>query len=574
MSATQDAGNGGDRTVAEVLVDYLARAGVKDVFGVAGSTIMPILDGMATDGRINYVGARYELSAAEMASGYARASASLGVVMTHCGPGATSALTAMVGAARDGVPLLLITGNEESQTLVRQPYHDWEILRVMGTITPFSYQISRADELPHVVRRAVGEAVRGVTQAVHIDLPEDIALQTVPAEDVEAWLHDVDPVLASVAAAGAVPLSRPVPNPDEVERAAGLLADARTPLVVLGETLQWYPAKAEVVGRCAALGIPFVTSHGGRGGIGDADGYAGTIGRFGSRDANALVGEADVILALGAELSDIDTVRWRVFDPEARIIAVHPDPTRIDRRVAPTLGVMADVDEFLRVLAPRLEERGAEVSSSWRERAGEVDRSNGPLGDTSHAQDAPIDARLVAATIEAAPDSWVVTADPGFGPLTLLPTADFGGSRFLYAYSLGAMGFAVPSAIGATIAEGVEGAVAVVGDGSLFMSLSSLESIASLDVPVVVIVLDDGGFGSQRKKQLEGYGRNVGVDYENPDIAAIAAAMGIESRWIETPDDVDELCRSLPGRKRGVVAVVKRDREQKGNWYEGSNRRR
>jgi thiamine pyrophosphate-dependent acetolactate synthase large subunit-like protein len=136
------------------------------------------------------------------------------------------------------------------------------------------------------------------------------------------------------------------------------------------------------------------------------------------------------------------------------------------------------------------------------------------------------------------------------------------------------MGFAVPNAIGATVCEGVEGALAVVGDGSLFMSLSSLESIASLDAPVVVIVLDDGGFGSQRKKQQEGYGRNVGVDYVNPDIAAITSAMGIEAKLVESADDIAELCDSLSGRKRGMVAVVKRSPTQEGKWYEGSLRRR
>lgn len=564
---------GGIRTVGEILVDLLARAGVDTVFGVAGSTIMPVLDALVDDDRVRYVGARYELSAAEMASGYARASARIGVVMTHVGPGATSCVTALAGAARDGVPLLLITGNEESQTLVRQPYHDWDLRGVMSSLTAFTYQISRPDELPHALRRALGEALRGVTRPVHIDLPEDIALARVDPEDATAWLADIEPVLAGVAGVPAVPISRPAPGSAEVTAAVELLAGANAPMVVVGEAMRWSADAGAIFDRCEQLGLPYATTFGARGGVGDRPGYVGTIGRFGSKDTTALLGDADVVLALGAELSDVDTVRWRNPAPTARIIAVHVDAGKIDRRLPATVGVLADVEEFLRAVIPVAEQKGVTTPEAWRGRAARVRRSNNAAGPD--ANDHPtLDALLVARAIEAAPDDWVVACDPGLGPLTLSRPANFGGSRFLYAFGLGAMGFAVPSTIGAVHADGVAGGLAIVGDGSLFMSLSSLESISSLGVPVVVLVLDDGGFGSQRKKQQEAYGRNAGVDYENPDIAAIAAAMGIEASWIESPDDVQALCDSLPGRTSGLVAVVRRAREQEGTWYEGSVRRR
>jgi thiamine pyrophosphate-dependent acetolactate synthase large subunit-like protein len=115
----------------------------------------------------------------------------------------------------------------------------------------------------------------------------------------------------------------------------------------------------------------------------------------------------------------------------------------------------------------------------------------------------------------------------------------------------------------------------VIGDGSFFMSLSSLESIASLDVPVVVVVLDNGGFGSQREKQHEAYGgRTVGVDYDNPDIVAIGNALGIASRWITSGDDVEEACAGLAGRKHGALLAVRRTTASEVTWYEGSARRR
>lgn len=563
-----------DRTVSEVMVDMLARAGVRHLFGVAGSSIMPLLDALESDGRIEYVGARYELSAAEMASGYARATSRLGIVMTHVGPGATSVITAMAGAVRDGVPMLLITGNEESETLSRQPYHDWDLMAVMAPLTAFSYRITRPDELPHVLRRALGEALRGVARPVHIDLPEDIGLLPVDAATAAGWLATIEPVLASMAAARAIPLSRPAPSPEEVGAVVELLAGAQRPMVMVGESIHMARDLTAFYDLCDELGIPYATTFGARGGVGSRKGYVGSTGRFGSKDTTALLGRADVVLTLGAEMTDVDTTRWRVPSPEARIVAVHSDAGKIDRRFAPTIGVMADMEEFLRAVVPAALGRGLAVDPAWLADAAAVDRSNGPVGAPAKAPDAPLDAQLVARMIEGAPDSWVVACDPGFAPLTLSAPADFGGTRFLYAYGMGAMGFSVPALLGATTADGVDGGIAVIGDGSLFMSLSSLESVASLGRPVVVLVLDDGGFGSQRKKQQEGYGRNVGVDYVNPDIAAIGAAMGIESMWIESTEDIDRLVASLPGRTTGALAVVKRDRVQKGTWYEGSMKRR
>lgn len=560
-------------TVAELLVRLLARAGVDTMFGVAGSTIMPLLD--AVDGAgIRYVGARYELSAAEMASGYARATGRLGVVATHVGPGATSCVTALAGANRDGVPLLLITGNEESDTLARQPYHDWDLQGVMPSLTAFTYRLTRPDELPHALRRALTEAVRGAPRPVHLDLPEDLALTHVSDEDVATWTAEIAPTLATIADAPVAPIGRPAPAPRDVTSAVDLLAAADRPMMLVGEAIRWATDPAAVFDACERLGVPYATTFGARGGVGDRPGYVGTVGRFGSTETTALLGDADVVVALGAELTDVDTVRWRNPTRQARLVAVHVDAGKIDRRLPATLGVVADVEEFLAALVPAATDRGVAATGSWSERAATVDRTAGPVGDPSAGDDPPLDALLVARAIEAVPDDWVVACDPGFAPLSLSAPAEFGGSRFLYAFGLGAMGFAVPGLIGATQAQDVSGGLAVIGDGSLFMSLPSLESIASLDAPVVVIVVDDGGFGSQRKKQQEGYGRNVGVDYDNPDIAAIATAMGIEARWVTTRDEVDEFTRSLPGRTEGAVVVVRRPREQQGTWYEGSSRRR
>ena len=537
--------NDGNLTVADILVDYLVDAGVNEVFGVAGSTVMPILDAIATDGRINYIGARYEQSAADMASGYARASGRLGVVMTHVGPGATSVFTAMVGAARDGVPLLLITGNEESDTLARVPYHDWDILGVMSKVTNFSQRLSRAADLPHVLRRGLGQATRVVTQPVHIDIPEDIALERITGDEAREWLPYVSPTLDALKRSGTAPINRPAPAQGDIRSAVDCIAAARRPVLVVGESSRHLPGSA-VTDLCNELGIPYATTHGRRGAEKSDAHYVGTIGRFGDSAATGFVKDADLVVSLGAELTDVDTGRWRVPAAETTKIIVHPDGDRVDVRYAPDVGVVADVEQFLLAMQRELLDRETTVDAGWIDRAqGLSARANGQDGETGAVDDPDqtLDALLVKTAIESIPDTWAIAIDPGFGALTLTGAAKPRSCKFLYPYGFGYMGFAVPNAIGAVQSGAVDGALVVIGDGAFFMSLSSLESIASLNSRVVVIVLDDGGFGSQRKKQSEGYGgRNVGVDYDNPDIAQIGAALGLEAMWMRSGDDVSTFC--------------------------------
>lgn len=566
---------GAPLTVADILVDYLVDAGVTEVFGVAGSTIMPILDSIATDGRIKYVGARYEQSAADMASGYARASGRLGVVLTHVGPGATSVFTAMVGAACDGVPLLLITGNEESDTLSRKPYHDWDILGVMSTVTNSSQRLSRAADLPHMVRRALGKATRVVTQPVHLDIPEDIALERISSDEVQEWSSHVAPTLSALRTAVTAPISRPAPSESDIRTTVDLVIAANKPVLIVGESPRHLPGST-VTGICNELGMPYATTHGRRaGGEGDPR-YVGTIGRFGSDAATEFVNDADLVISLGAELTDVDTKRWRIPTADSTKIIVHPDGDRVDLRYAPEVGVVADVEQFLLAVQLELAERECAVDPDWLDRAGSLSSdANSPSDEVGVDDDheLPLDALLVKSAIESIPDTWAIAIDPGFGSLTLTGAARPRSCKFLYPYGFGYMGFAVPNAIGAVQSGAVDGALVVIGDGAFFMSLSSLESISSLNSRVVVIVLDDGGFGSQRKKQSEGYGgRIVGVDYENPDIAQIGAALGLEAKWMRSSDDVSAFCQSLSVRTDGALVVVSRSREQQGSWYEGTVR--
>lgn len=554
-------------TVAEVLVDLLARAGVRDVFGVAGSTVMPVLDAIADDDRIRYLPARYEQSAADMASGYARVSGRLGVVLTHVGPGVTSCLTSSAAAVREGVPLLLVTGNEESATLVREPYHDWSSTQVLPALVGFSHRVTQPAELPHVFRRAVGQAVRAVPQPVHIDLPEDVALARVSRAEVEQWYADVLPVLGQLTACSRAPVSRPAPNRRDLNRVVELLAGAARPLLLLGEAVQWCAQPSAVLRACTGLGVPYAATHGGRGGVAADPSYVGVVGRFGSRAATALLADADVVVALGAELSDVDTVGWRVRPGGADgLVVVHPDARKVDLRTAAAVGVVADVGEFVEALAGELAGHDLAVHEDWLARVSATDGRDGQLGAGAQRS---LDALLVERVLAAAPESWAVALDPGFGALTTVAGVSVGHRPFLYPYGFGYMGFAVPHALGAVASGVVDGAVAVVGDGAFFMSMASVESVASLRLPVVVVVLDDGGFGSQRQKQREAYGRNFGVDYENPDIAAVATALGLRACWVDDLAGVEEVCAGLPGRTAGMLVAVKRGSQQQTSWYEG-----
>ena len=546
------------RHVADLVVRLLASAGVTDWFGVAGTTVMPLLEAISHDGRIRYHGARHEHVAMDMASGYARVSSRLGVCMTHVGPGVTNTVTSLVTSARDRVPVLLISGNEESWTLIRNPYHDWRATAAMSPLTRYSHRVERATDVATALRQAVSAALRSVPGPVHLDIPEDVLATELDDATWGALTADEHWWRSALGAGCSGPLSRPRPSREEVDRVVDLLGQARRPLLIAGEMVHWsgaLPAFSELAQR---LGAPVTTVLGGAC-LAGVPNSLGTIGRFGTAQANEALSSADLVIALGAGLLDTDTLKWTKPGRGVPIVQVHPDPDVIDLRMAATVGIVADVRSFAEDLATA---RGAAAAPTpWLQPEEQV-AGSGDLGDLERA--------VVTGLASDLPADWVVTMDPGYAALSVGVDGAFGPTRRIYPHGFGTMGFAIPAAAGATMSGKASGAIAILGDGAFFMSLPALDTIATEGLPVHIIVFDDGGFGSQRQKQREGYaGNTFGVDYDNPDLARLSSALRVESRLVSDVSDVAAACKAILGGRGPSVTVVPRNRVQTKSWYEG-----
>lgn len=546
---------------AELMVDALAAAGVRDCFTVAGSTIMPLLDSIAEDGRIRLWTARHEYSAAEMASGYARASGRLGIVIVHVGPGAINTLPALTSALRDRVPVFALTGNEESWTLSRDPYHSWPSQEVFSSICNISQRLRTPAELIPTLRRVISVAVGASPGPVHIDLPEDVAAATAGPEVVEHYLRERKEWWSTLPEGCTGPLSRPAPSPGEVREVVAALNGAERPVMLVGDLVGFSRAHEAVRRVAERSGAAIVTTIGARDPrLGDTN--LGVVGRFGHPEATIAFEHADVLMVLGAELTDIETDQWRMPAPDTLVVHVHPCGDVLNRRLPVALGIIADVGSFLEALADAL------PGGTIRREGPEVNR--GPSGiDGPDKDSGPLDRRVVA-YLSGLPPDWLFTMDPGYATLSLSRELFRGAHRVLYPAGFGIMGFAIPAALGAMVARSASGTIALVGDGSFFMSLSSVESIAAASLPVHIVVFDDGGFGSQRQKQREGYeGRLTAVNYDNPDISEIGRSLGVAARRIAEGEDVAAWAEDLLAAGEPSLTVVPRPRRQDTTWYEG-----
>jgi acetolactate synthase-1/2/3 large subunit len=551
-------GDQGGRRVADLVVHLLASGGVTDWFGVAGTTVMPLLEAISRDGRIRYHGARHEHVAMDMASGYARVSSRLGVCMTHVGPGVTNTVTSLVTSARDRVPVLLISGNEESWTLIRNPYHDWRATAAMSPLTRYSHRVERATDAATALRQAVSAALRSVPGPVHLDFPEDVLATELDDATWDLLAADESWWRSALGAGCSGPLSRPRPSQQEIDRVVELVRQARRPLIVAGEMVHWSGAVPAVSGLAHTIGAPVATVLGGAC-LAGVPGGLGTIGRFGTGQANEALTSADLVIALGAGLLDTDTLKWTRPGRDVPIVQVHPDPDVVDFRMAASVGIVADVRSFAEDLAAATQDRAA--PALWLEPQ-DATAVSGDLGDLERA--------VVSGLAPALPADWVVTMDPGYAALSVGVDGAFGPTRRIYPHGFGTMGFAIPAAAGATMSGQAAGAVVILGDGAFFMSLPALDTIATEGLPVHIVVFDDGGFGSQRQKQREGYaGNTFGVDYDNPDLARLSSALRVESRLVSDVSEVAAACKAILGGRGPSVTVVPRNRVQTKSWYEG-----
>jgi acetolactate synthase-1/2/3 large subunit len=498
------------RSGAEIIVETIAREGVEVVWGIPGGSNLPLYDAIYGS-RLRHVLARHEQGAGFMAQGWARSTGRTGVCIATSGPGATNLLTALADAKLDSIPLVAITGQVPQGLLGTDAFQEVDTYGMSLPVVKHSYLVRSARELLQAMPEAFRIAASGRQGPVLVDVPKDVQLERV---EFRSWPAPSRPD---------PPLE---PEAEALERAAAMIAEAERPFLYFGGGVVASGAHEELAALSRAAAIPAAATLMGLGCLPpDHPLYLGMIGMHGSRAVNALAQEADLLIAVGARFDDRATGDSSSFAPDAKVLHIDADAAEINKIRAADCHLRADARAALAALLARVPPRRG---GAWAERARSLIATDS-LAKPARASHPRAILRELARL--AGPDAILAT-DVGQHQMWAAQAYPAARPRsFLSSGGLGTMGFGLPAAIGAAMANPGRRAICATGDGSLLMNVQELATLAELGLDVTVVVFDNGGLGLVRQQQELFYGsRFSGCRFgSRTDFAAIARGFGIEA---------------------------------------------
>jgi acetolactate synthase-1/2/3 large subunit len=499
---------------ADVLVEGLACRGVRHLFGMPGSHSTTIYDALARAGSIRTILIRNEQAGAFAADGYARVAGVPGVVCTTAGPGATNALTGIAECWADSVPMLLLAGQVNSDSLDRERgnYHEIDLEGIFGPVTQWCGTVRRVEEIPALVGRAFQAMTWGRPRPAALFLPQDLmrAPCPVPAD----WLAFPPP-------------PEPVVATDAITQAAGLLAGAQRPIILAGGGALWSGAAAEIEQLARRLGAPVITTLNAKGLLDER--HSLSLGHARSIRARMVLPHADVMLAVGCRFTELLT-DWRRLPIPKDLIQIDLDPEQIGINHPVVLGIVADARAACRALLEVLPPapRAVGDGKSW-----------GSLWDEARAAHHPNPEWLIETLRSALPGEVPVFTDAcEIGYRMQSDWSAHAPRRFFYPSNYIALGWAFPAAVGAAVALD-RPVVSVSGDGGFLMTAQELATVARYRLPVIALVHNDSTYGAIKNIQDRVHqGRHLDTDLNNPDFLQLAAAYGIPGHKARGPDDL------------------------------------
>ena len=525
-------------TGAEAFIRTLQAHNVEYIFGLCGDTTLPLYDALyQLDHGITHILTRDERSASYMADGYARVTGRVGVCEGPSGGGATYLLPGLAEANESSVPVLGI--NSDISTTARGHFAltELDLGALFKPVTKWNTVIDRAADIPATLCEAFRQMTTGRPGAVHIGLPFDVQ-----CDELDADTMNMSPVGDCYVA------DKTSPDAAAVNQAVDVLLAAKYPVIVCGGGVLIAHAADELRQLVDTLGAPVATSISGRGTIPDNHPLsAGVVGSNGGvAQTRALIEQADTILFIGCRAGSVTTERWQHPTPgTVRIVHIDIDERVIGANYEPDAAIIGDAKGALSALnaaiaarKPRIPERTLNAAAVAAARAEKF----AAFGAFAASNASPIlPERFVAALQASLPDDWVVVADPGTPCpyLSAYLNIDHVGRRFFSNRAHGALGYAIPAAVGAQYGRPDATVISVSGDGSFGFCAGELETIARLKVPIKMIVLSNAVFGWIKAGQKSGYNsRYYSVDFDPTDHAGVAAAYGIKSWRVTDPADL------------------------------------
>ncbi len=511
---------------AKALIESLEQQNVDVIFGILGGAILPVYDELCGNQKIRHILSRHEQCAAHAAEGYARASGRVGVCLATSGPGATNLVTGIANAYLDSSPMIAITGQvpssgvNTSYMIGKDAFQEADIIGITTPITKHNYQPRTVGEIQPMVNAAFYIASSGRPGPVLIDIPKN----------VQSGIDEVETGLtAKIEARG----YKPKINPDlsRISEAADLLAEAIDPMILAGGGVISSNASDELMQLSDLLMAPVATTFMGKGAFPEGHPLSvGCIGMHGNPAANKLMGEAEVLLAVGTRFSDRATANLDTFAPNAKKIHIDIDAAEINKNIEVDVPIVGDAKVSLKLLYDALIKKLPKMKvSAWSKRVKEAKEQLSPM-----MKERPKDLVPKALLIELRkllPDDTIVTTEVGQNQMwSALYFQALKPRTFISSGGLGTMGFGFPAALGAKVACPDRAVVDIAGDGSFIMTEQELACSVTENIPVTVIVLNNSVLGMVAQWQRTLYQRrymavNLG---KTPDFVKLAEAYGAQ----------------------------------------------
>jgi acetolactate synthase-1/2/3 large subunit len=513
-----------DMNSADALVDILTREGVEHVFGLPGSQILDVIDGITRTEEMSFLSSRHEQGAAFMAEGYARAERRTGVCLSTVGPGATNLITGVASAYKGYVPVLTLTGKHARWQQERNTFQEIDQKELFDPITRYSRLAAEPADLSKLTRRSF-QTMKGTPRGpAHLNLPKDtqgpaIKYESLPPSAYRA-MGETEPSEASV-----------------IDVMTEVTAADR-PVLFAGYDIIWEDVTDRLREFAEELNVPVVTSCFHPDAFPSTHDLAmGPIGPGYWESANSVMADADCVVAIGAHFDFLSTnFSDRIIPATATKLQIHHDAANVGAVYPLEIGLACNVTPFLE----KALHHTAAVESEWDrtdlaerkqawfdERAADVDRESSPVHPATTV-------RLVR---EAAPDETKFVIDGGnFLKHVIRQLDTISPNTYLSNANFSTVGSAYPMAIGAQVAVN-DPVVCLVGDGGMALNIQELETAARYDVPLTVVIFNDYGLGNVRSYQKYVYEeRFSGVDYGEQNFATIASGFGVEGCQVDTVD--------------------------------------
>ena len=503
-------------TGAQVMVKCLEEEGVSTIFGYPGGAILPFYDALRDAKDIHHILTAHEQGAAHAADGFARASGKVGVCCATSGPGATNLVTGLANAFLDSIPVVAITGQVSRSMIGHDAFQEVDICGITMPITKQTFLVSKPEELAQTMRLAFQIARSGRPGPVVIDVPKDV--QTSVMDYHPEKLHKL-----------------PVKMPDKelVQKAIEALNNAKRPVMLVGGGVAISGTEYEAVHLCEKMNLPVASTLMGLGAISEyREQFLGMAGLHGHIRSNRAIANADVILAIGTRFNDRETGNREKYSAHKTIIHIDIDPAELEKNIDSTINIAGDMRTTLLMIHQGCQPH--DIKAWWDEIL-----TWPSMDEDSGNNEAPHFIEALNPLLKG--KKYLAVTDVGQHQMFTAQHLKVEFARQLITSGgLGTMGFGLPAAMGAKLAQPEKKVISISGDGGFKMTGSELFTLASNHIPVVVIVFNNSGLGMIRQLQLTGFKKRY-MACELPgyvDFVKYANAFGLSGEHVSTPKEL------------------------------------